>query len=1346
MKTNLYLRFFLMFAIAILTFQLFLKDIESNKKLSLSSNDDSRNYLKDQKSNKNAFGKDVWSQKKQRVKGVMKSDSPDKFAEIHTQLRTAADETKPSYEKNYRFKELEKAKSRNSLTKTTGNSAFLEPLNWIERGPANVGGRTRVVLVDTSDPTYQTWFAGAVGGGIWKTIDAGASWTPMSDDLPNLAITCMAISASNGDVFYAGTGEGFYNSDAIEGNGIMKSIDGGTTWFQLASTAEDGKFSFCNRLVIDPMDENIVVVATNSGTFKTNDGGITWIEKFSGGGRIQDLRANPENFNTLFAPTATGVIRSHDAGETWVLPEYASFGGGRIEIAPAITDTNRLYASVNSSPNKMYVTLDGGTSWREVEEIDGSDKNWLGAQGWYDNTIGVHPFDEDIVYMGGINLWKSNVSTDSALGIANIVDTDLDTLFTYTPSGLPERNGGIGTGKDFWNENVLINTELTDIEIRFGPDKSQKAHRYLNAGYTYQDYIDVPFEVWDITNNKQLMCGFQDVDRNGVYSMRSSRGDVIFVNNVDYDSAAASPELAVDLGNKYENSFVIAFRMVAGKVWDPENLPDFLLRIETGKIPSLTRQTVAISDAYGGYPTDTYVHPDHHDINMFVTNEGSQEFIFLNGNDGGVAVSYDAGASFDEVGDNGYNTTQFYGGDKSPSESRYFGGTQDNGTFESLIGVDADKTTEYYYRLGGDGFEVSWHYGDSQKMIGSLYFNRIYKTVDGWNTSYAANVGHSGWNNDAVSPFLTRIAKSYNFPDLLFSISTQGVYRSENFGDSWSLIPIPALEVGGNSGSAQVSISIAQPQIVWAGAVNTDLYLSKDGGLSFEPVSAYTEVTMGGLSGLDTHPIDEATAYATFSFSGKPKILRTTDYGQSWEDITGYGTGSVSTNGFPNVATYCVAVMPYNTDIIWAGTDIGLIESTDGGATWHLAESGLPQVSVWELRIVDDEVVAVTHGRGIWSVSLPELADHKPPVVTLAPSILSAKQVSSSIVVSAALRSAYDSTHVFVNNKLEVTVMNSSAVDTSISIPIDIYNTKSISLRSYKEGKTYKSANTELEVFQLLSPQTGYATDFESAEEEFIFEGLNISTNSGFSSSSINSSHPYQDQRDHIAVLKVPIIIASSDATLNYDDIAIVESGEPGTVFGDAQFWDYVIVEGNNGSDWIYLEDGYDARSYTDWLNAYNGGQSGTEAMYKSHSINLLDHFNPGDTVLFRFRLFADDNTNGWGWSIDNLVIQGAYVGVEDEVSIPKQYELSQNYPNPFNPSTKISFSLPTNSNVKLQVFNTLGELVTTLTDGTMNAGLHQVEWNAGNLASGVYLYRINAESVSSSQQFNSVKKMILIK
>ncbi len=148
--------------------------------------------------------------------------------------------------------------------------------------------------------------------------------------------------------------------------------------------------------------------------------------------------------------------------------------------------------------------------------------------------------------------------------------------------------------------------------------------------------------------------------------------------------------------------------------------------------------------------------------------------------------------------------------------------------------------------------------------------------------------------------------------------------------------------------------------------------------------------------------------------------------------------------------------------------------------------------------------------------------------------------------------------------------------------------------------------------------------------------------------------------------------------------------------------------------------------------------------------MDLTNYTGPGnEDVRFRFRLRTDAQGERDGVYIDSVSIVVSYdvVGVENEiVQLPKEFSLEQNYPNPFNPSTKINYALPTESKVKIQIFNVLGEVVTTIVDQVIVAGSHSIEWDASNLSSGVYLYRISAESVSDSKQFNAVKKMILMK
>jgi hypothetical protein len=127
---------------------------------------------------------------------------------------------------------------------------------------------------------------------------------------------------------------------------------------------------------------------------------------------------------------------------------------------------------------------------------------------------------------------------------------------------------------------------------------------------------------------------------------------------------------------------------------------------------------------------------------------------------------------------------------------------------------------------------------------------------------------------------------------------------------------------------------------------------------------------MGLISGMAVHPKNKAEAFLLFSYKGDPKILRTYNYGQTWSDISGFGLNEQSSNGFPDVIVHDLLVIPDDTATIWAATEIGIVESTDDGRNWHLYNSNLPQVSVFQLIYQDGQFVAATHGRGIWTANL----------------------------------------------------------------------------------------------------------------------------------------------------------------------------------------------------------------------------------------------------------------------------------------------------------------------------------------------------------------------------------------
>jgi photosystem II stability/assembly factor-like uncharacterized protein len=298
-------------------------------------------------------------------------------------------------------------------------------LRWRMIGPFR-GGRVNAVSGVVGQP--DTFYFGSVGGGVWKSNNAGRTWTPAFDSATAASIGAIAVSASNPNIVYVGTGEPDMRDSIQFGDGIYKSTDAGKTWkhIGLENTRQIG------RIIVDPKNPNVVFVAAlghaygsnpDRGVYRSRDGGATWqkvLFKNDDLGAI-DLAFDPTNSQTVYATLwnvrrppwfiyapangpGAGIFKSVDGGSTWneISEGIPAEGRGHIGIAVAPANRNRIYAAVDAKEGGIFRSDDGGTTWNRLS----ADKR-LWDRGWYFEKVIVDPKNADIVYVSNTSVYRS---------------------------------------------------------------------------------------------------------------------------------------------------------------------------------------------------------------------------------------------------------------------------------------------------------------------------------------------------------------------------------------------------------------------------------------------------------------------------------------------------------------------------------------------------------------------------------------------------------------------------------------------------------------------------------------------------------------------------------------------------------------------------------------------------------------------------------------------------------------------------------------------------------------------------------------------------------------------------
>jgi photosystem II stability/assembly factor-like uncharacterized protein len=299
--------------------------------------------------------------------------------------------------------------------------AFPGTAQWRPVGPANIGGRMTCAVCHPT--AAERLWAGAAGGGVWRSVDAGQSWEPLWHDEPSLNVGALALDPQQPDTLYCGTGEANLSADSHPGMGLLRSLNAGTTWQLLAVADAVGLPRRIGALAVDPFDPGRLlaggvahVQGEASGLFVSLDGGVSWARvPFVGDSPYfcHDIRFQPGQQGLVYATISAlgsknGIWRSRDSGASW-----QQLGGGlpspdligRTSLALAPSDPGVLYAQLSRKGTVLgvYRSADGGDTWASIGGAHFAGERQMS----YNNAIVVHPEDAGRVLCGGVDLHRT---------------------------------------------------------------------------------------------------------------------------------------------------------------------------------------------------------------------------------------------------------------------------------------------------------------------------------------------------------------------------------------------------------------------------------------------------------------------------------------------------------------------------------------------------------------------------------------------------------------------------------------------------------------------------------------------------------------------------------------------------------------------------------------------------------------------------------------------------------------------------------------------------------------------------------------------------------------------------
>ncbi|MCB9069747.1 MAG: T9SS type A sorting domain-containing protein [Calditrichae bacterium] len=666
------------------------------------------------------------------------------------------------------------------------------------------------------------------------------------------------------------------------------------------------------------------------------------------GGRIVDIEFNPQDPTIVYAAAATGgVFKSTDTGNTWfpIFDDVAILTIGDICVDPANPDiiyvgTGEANGGHNNMPGGgLYKSTDAGATWQ-----------LMGLE----NTVSIGR-----VRVNPLNTQEVFVAAQGS-------------YFAPNPDrGLYHSTDGGAT----WDNIFFISDSTGATDLIIDPANPQ---RMIVAMWERVRYPEFGTHLYGETS------GLYRTTDGGANWTELSGGlpnpDATNVGRIGLDIYAANPDIAYAIYTNGSNISGLFKTTNFGDSWtnvDPDDElsngtggfswyfgqvrvhptnPDIVYVLDVAFMRSVNGgANWPIIYGYGG---PNILHVDHHALAFHPTNP---DYI-LNGNDGGINISTDGGVNFTKVADLPVN--QFYeiGLDRNNPE-RLYGGTQDNGTLRTLTGATDDWTRIF----GGDGFYVIVDHSNPNIIYAESQNGNLGKSTNGGASFFGATSGISGRTNWSTPVVMDPVNSS------ILYYGSDRVWKTTNGASSWTAVS-PVLHnatPGSRLGTVTtIGVSPALTSVVWAGTDDGKVWVTADGGSNWTNTS--TGLPNRWVTRVIAHPVDEATAYATFNGlrwkEAEAKVMRTTNLGASWEDITA---------NLPEAPVNAFAVFTDDNfrTYLFAGSDLGAYYSVDDGLSWEYISSDFPMVTVYDMKVHEtaDYLAIGTHARSMYKMDLAQI-------------------------------------------------------------------------------------------------------------------------------------------------------------------------------------------------------------------------------------------------------------------------------------------------------------------------------------------------------------------------------------